>query len=609
MEPFDGAPRTPRLPRQVGQTLTELAHVTNELVRATTVDAVTTVVTEHMADAVGATIAALGLRHGPDEARLIGVRGLPEAEATAWWTFPLDTRNSMADAIANGKRIVVVGAAEISRRYPAIAGRGERTIVTVPLRGTESTLGAIHLSIPEAAPPHPAALEFIDVLADTCAQALERIEAAAVAEKQTSRLAFLAEASIQLASSLDVRSTTAKMVRMTVPRYADWCAVDVVRGGTLRRLASAHTDPAATELVAAMRDRWPEGAADGSWLDRVVETGRPLLVPDVTDDVLDRTARDAGHRAALTALDLRSVLIVPLFVRGRVAGLLTWGSSRPGRHYDEDDVRFAEHLARRAASALDNADLYGQTRAVAEQLQRAVLPELLSGDDDFEVAWRYEPSGRTEVGGDFYDAFTIGDGRHVAFVGDVMGRGVAASAAMAQMRASVRAFASVDPTPESVLDALDRMVTRFENEQLVTLVYVLADARAGTVHVASAGHLPPLIAHPDGSVERLPDADGPPLGLADGRHGLELPFGPGDSLLLVTDGLVERRDEDLETGLTRLQNAMRALQGATLDDALSRLVRTVGDESADDDVAALVLRRTATGSSLGQGMASPRMSA
>ena len=98
MEPFDGAPRTPRLPRQVGQTLTELAHVTNELVRATTVEAVTTVVTEHMADAVGATIAALGLRHGEHEARLIGVRGLPPEEASSYRTFPLDTGNSMAEA-------------------------------------------------------------------------------------------------------------------------------------------------------------------------------------------------------------------------------------------------------------------------------------------------------------------------------------------------------------------------------------------------------------------------------------------------------------------------------------------------------------------------------
>ncbi len=106
----------------------------------------------------------------------------------------------------------------------------------------------------------------------------------------------------------------------------------------------------------------------------VVRTGRALLVSDVTDELLAAGARDEEHLEALRALGLCSVLAVPLLVRGRVSGVLTWASSDPARRYDEDDVRFAEHLARRSASAIDNADLYGQTRAVAEQLQRAVLP-------------------------------------------------------------------------------------------------------------------------------------------------------------------------------------------------------------------------------------------
>ena len=591
MEPFDAVPRGRRLPRRVGQTLTELAHVTNELTSASSVEAVTKVVTQHMADAVGATIAALGLRHGESAVRLIGLRGLEAGEAAEWQTFSLDTPNTVSDAIRTGERIVLVGADEIAERYPGITQRGDRSVITVPLRTAGRTIGAIHLSIPEAVPPHPVELEFLDVLADTCAQALERIEAAAVAEKQTSRLAFLAEASIQLASSLDLRATTAKVTRMTVPRFADWCAIDVVRGGSLRRLAAAHTDPAKAEIVTRLQERWPEGPSGGSLVGRVAATGAPLLLHDVPESLLDEAARDPEHRAALAELEIRSVLAVPLLVRGTVSGVLTWASSDPARRYDEDDVRFAEHLARRAASAIDNADLYGQTRAVAEQLQRAVLPDDLVGDADWEVAWRYEPSGRTEVRGDFYDAFALGDGRHVAFVGDVMGRGVAASAAMAQMRAAVRAFASVDPAPEAVLDALDRMVTQFDTEQLVTLVYVLADAERGTLRIASAGHLPPFLTHPDGRVVRLPDADGPPLGLASGRTGLEVEVGPGDALLLVTDGLVERRGEDIETGLDRLQSAVRELAGHSLDEGLAQVVARVGDESSDDDVAALVLRR------------------
>lgn len=596
MDANRGEGRAPRMPRHVGQTLTELAHVTAELATATTVEAVTKIVTQHMADAVGATIAALGLLTGDDEVRLIGTRGLDAGEAAEWRVFPLSTPNTVTDAIRTGTRIVVVGAAEIERRYPALtnARRGERTTVTVPLRTGGRTIGAIHLSVPEAVEPHPAELEFLDVLADTCAQAFERIDAAAVAEKQTNRLAFLAEASIQLASSLDLPTTTAAVTRLTVPRWADWCTIDVVREGDLHRLAAAHADPATALTLRLLQDRWPSSREHPRRLAEVVRTGRPLLIHEVTDELLETTARDAEHLETLRTLGMRSLLAVPLLVRGRVSGVLTWGSTDPARRYDEDDVSFAEHLARRAASAIDNADLYGQTRAVAEQLQRAVLPDRLEGTDDWEVAWRYEPSGRTEVGGDFYDAFPLGDGRHVAFVGDVMGRGVAASAAMAQMRAAVRAFASADPTPEAVLTALDTMVTQFETEQLVTLVYVLADARAGVLRVASAGHLPPFVVRRGGRVDRLPDADGPPLGLGLRRTGTTVPFGEGDTLLLVTDGLVERRDEDIETGLDRLRLAVGALGGPSLDTGLGEVMARVADAASDDDVAALVLRRTAS---------------
>lgn len=599
------------MPRHVGETLTELAHVTNELVGATTVEAVSKIVTEHMADAVGATIAALGLRHG-DEVRLIGVRGLAVDEAAAWQTFPLDTPNTVSDVVRTGERILLSGADEIARHYPALANaqRGERTTVTVPLRSAGRTIGAIHLSVPDVVELHPAELEFLDVLADTCAQSLERIDRAADAAKQTARLAFLAEASIQLASSLDLEATTAAVTRLTVPRWADWCAIDIVRDGSLHRLASAHADPVQAELVTRVRDRWPTQPERPRGLAAVVRTGEPLLVPDITEDLLAESARDAEHLDALRALGMRSILAVPLLVRGTVSGVLTWASSDPGRRYDEDDVRFAEHLARRAASAIDNADLYGQTRAVAEQLQRAVLPEDLAGTPDWEVAWRYEPSGRTEVGGDFYDAFPLADGRYVAFVGDVMGRGVAASAAMAQMRSAVRAFASSDPAPEAVLDALDRMVVQFDTEQLVTLVYVLADAVEGTVRIASAGHLPPFVLRAHGRVDRLPDADGPPLGLASTRSSTTVPFAAGDALLLVTDGLVERRGEDIEAGLARLRSAARELSSASLDDGLSEVVSRVGDDSSDDDVAALVLRRVAdSGSGRGGVAAAIRMSA
>ncbi len=578
-----------------GERLAALARVTGELSRATTVEQVTKIVTQHVADAVGATIAGLALREGRNEVRLLGIRGLESPEAVQWQVFSLDVPNAITEAIRTGARLVLVGAEAIASRYPelGIPTRGERTTVTIPMRVAGRTSGAIHLSIPGGRPPDSGELELLDILADACAQAFERIASSAEAAKQTARLAFLAEASIQLASSLDIDVTIVRVAQLAVPRFADWCAIDVLRDGMLHRLAVAHVDPAKVELAKRFHERWPPDPNRNEGVMRVVRTGEPLLYRDITDEMLEQMVAEPEQLAVARELGLRSALAVPLLVRGRVTGVLTWVSSDEGRRYDEDDVRFAEHLARRSASAIDNSDLFSQTLDVAQQLQHAVLPSGVTGTDEFEVHAHYQPSGRTEVGGDFYDAFPLGDGRFVAFVGDVMGRGVSAAAAMAQMRAAVRAFVSVDPSPEAVIDGLDRMVRQFETDQLVTLVIVLADPRHHRLRVANAGHPPPVVLRRDGSTDPLPWADGPPLGLSSGRGGTDADFAPGDTLLVVTDGLVERRGEDIVIGMDRLCGAARMLAGEDLAAGLRRVVDAIDDARSDDDLAALVVRRRA----------------
>ena len=585
----------PRLPRRVAESLTRLARVTGELSRADTVDAVTKIVTYHMADAVGATIAALALREG-DRARLVGLRGLSAGEAQRWDTIPLARRSPATDVITSGRRMVLVGGDAISEAYPDLPelDRGDRTIVALPLRVTGRTIGTFTLSFPGPFLPDPTELDFLEIMADTCAQAFERIEASAVAEKQTARLAFLAEASIELASSLDLEVTIARVTRLVVPTFADWCAVDVVRDGRMHRLAVAHVDPEKVQLAIALQERWPPDPSSPSGAWAVARSGRPELLHEITDEMLVAGARDEDQLRVARELRLRSALLVPLFVRGRVIGVLSWISTDDDRLYDEDDVRFAEHLARRAATAIDNSELYSQTRAAAEQLQHAVLPEVVTGDDRWDVACQYRPSGRAEIGGDFYDAFPLDDGRYVAFLGDVMGRGVAAAAAMAQMRAATRAFASVDPDPAAVLDKLDRMVVHYGTDQLVTLLYVLADAARGHAAGRNAGHPPPSILRRDGTVEQLPFADGAPLGVTElGRGQVTVPFAAGDSLFAYTDGLVERRDEGIDSGLERLGRAVPHLRDPSLSAGVERVVEAVRDDTYDDDMAALALRRTA----------------
>jgi serine phosphatase RsbU (regulator of sigma subunit) len=580
-------------PRRI-ESLTHLARVTSELAMADSVDTVTKIVTYHIADAVGASIAALALREG-DDVRVVGLRGLGTAEAVRWERFPLDSRLPVSEVIRTGRRLVLVGASAIAQRYPELdqAGRGERALVVMPLRVAGRTIGAIALSLPGTDGPPAAELEFLEIMADTCAQAFRRIEASAVAAEQTARLTFLAEASIELASSLDLNVTISRVARLAVPRFADWCAIDVVRDGRMHRLAVAHVDPEKVELAKRLQERWPPDPAVDSGVWRVVRTGRPDLIREVTDEMLVAGARDEEHLRVARDLNLRSALIVPLRVRDRVIGGLTWVSTDEHRLYDDDDVRFAEHLARRAATAIDNSELYSQTLQVAEQLQRAVLPEIVAGADGWDVACDYHPSGRAEVGGDFYDAFPVEDGRYVLFLGDVMGRGVAAAAAMAQMRSAIRAFASVDPAPAVVVSKLDRMLTTYGTDQLVTLVYVVADRATGSLVLTNAGHPPPMVLGADGHTEVLPYADGPPLGVTPAeRREVRVPFAIGDTLLAYTDGLVERRDEDIQAGLSRLEAALLELADTSLGEGLRRVVGTVRDTTYDDDTAVLAFRRT-----------------
>lgn len=584
-----------RAARRLGESLTRLARVTAELAMADTVDTVTKIVTTHTADAVGATLASLTLRESENLLRLVGLAGGREGEAQQWATFPILTRTPASDVIRSGKRLVLTGAAAIAERYPDLpaAYRGQRSLVCLPLRVTTRTIGAIGLSFPGLRTMDSTELEFLEIMADTCAQALDRISNMNEAAMQTAKLEFLADASAELASSLDHEATLVRVARLAVPRFADWCAIDVVEGSRLNRVAVEHVDPAKVELARALQDRYPPdpNAPGGPW--SVIRTGRSEIISEITDEMLVASAVDEEQLHIARDLNLRSAMTVPLVARGKVLGVLTWVSAESERLYGANDLAFAEDLARRAALAIDNAELHSQTLAAAVQLQRAVLPDAMPALADWDVASYYSPSGRTDVGGDFYDAVPISEDRLAVFVGDVMGRGVAAAASMAQMRAAVRAYTAVDPTPEVVMRNLDLMFAQYGSEQLVTLVYLVLDPRQNELVVANAGHPPPVILRSTLSTEQLPLADGAPLGtLPQHRQHIRVPFRAGDTLLAFTDGLIERRDEDIDRGLDRVHHALPVLARSDLSAALTDLVHLLREPSQDDDVAALVVRRT-----------------
>ncbi|GAB3960540.1 ATP-binding SpoIIE family protein phosphatase [Streptomyces sparsus] len=250
-----------------------------------------------------------------------------------------------------------------------------------------------------------------------------------------------------------------------------------------------------------------------------------------------------------------------------------------------DQIESAERL--RASEA--------RQREAAVTLQRSLLPQELEQPDDLRVAATYQPGGtEAAVGGDWYDVITLGAGRTALVIGDVMGRGVRAAAVMGQLRTAVRAYARLDLPPHEVLQLLDGLAAEIDASQIATCVYAVHDPNEGRLIYSSAGHLPILVRNADGTVHRADEPTGPPLGTGGWLHTSgSVPFGEGATAVLYTDGLVERRDADIDEGVETLERAFAGATGAP-DIICGRLLRALGITAEhDDDVAVLVLQHPA----------------
>jgi GAF domain-containing protein len=590
----DARPRADPMSRQ---RVSALAKVTTQLGQADAVAEVTSIITQRAASALGADAAVVALRDGV-QLRVVDAQGLDEHQRSTWSSFDVFGPGPLSEAVRTGSVVTVRGRAEILERYPHLDDGMEHSSVVLPLSGSVAggASGAIAFRFDGRVEELTAEeLAVLQVLVNMSAQTLARLAAQADAAAQQARLRFLADASQVLASSLEYRQTLSQVAALAVPDHADWCSVEIVEDGVLRTLAVAHIDPAKVELAHQLQTRWPSDPSSPSGSAQVVRTGQSLLIEEVTDDMLVRATRDPEHLRVARQLGLRSAISVPLTAHETVLGVLTLVSAESDRRYGADDVAFVEDLGRRAALAIDNADLYSQTRHVAARLQEALLPQRLPDLPGWDLAALYRQAGRTEVGGDFYDILRLPDDTVVAFIGDVMGRGVDAAAAGARLRAAVRVLVAQDPHPSAVALGMDRFMAADAPTPLATAVYLHFDPAADTLDLVVAGHLPPLLLRADTSVAYLVDAGSPVLGVGPvARPSQRVPFAPGDSLLLYTDGLVERRAEDIDAGLDRLAAGARDLLTlpSTRTLALAALADAVADQDRHDDVAALLVHRS-----------------
>ena len=293
---------------------------------------------------------------------------------------------------------------------------------------------------------------------------------------------------------------------------------------------------------------------------------------------------------------IRSLLGVPLIADGAVVGVMHVGT-KSSRRFTPDEIELLQLVADRVALAL-RVRLSDRSRVVIEAFQRTFLPEVLPFLPGLRLATRYLPATTAVgVGGDWFDTFTLPEGDIVFVIGDVAGHGLPAASLMGKMRNAVRAHALMGGTALDMLRRADEFHRHFGGGELVTLLIGMLTSDLRMFRYVSAGHPPPLVVGRAGATFASNGRANPPLGLPQPPSFVEaeVTMGPGTSVLLYTDGLIERRDESLDVGLERLRStAERVLDGSALNDAITDLLeRVIEGPRPTDDVALMVVHRDA----------------
>lgn len=433
------------------------------------------------------------------------------------------------------------------------------------------------------------------------AQALERErEARAAAEAAERRARFLAEASALLDASLDYETTLQNVARLVVSQMADWCGVDMVEpGGGFHSVAVAHVDPEKIRWARQINERYPPDPDAETGVANVIRTGQPELYAEIEPELVEAAAVDEEHLRLIRELELHSAMVVPMVARGRTLGAISFIAAESGRTYEENDLELAEELARRAAMAVDNARLYTELSGIADTLQAELLPTEIPDIPGVEVAVRYRAAGElNRVGGDFYDVFGRGPNEWAVVIGDVSGKGAAAAAVTALARYTLRTATVNSATPSQALDALNEALLERRRDQefcSVALAFVTLRDDGLDVKLSLGGHPPGLVKRASGAVEHcgrpgllMGFAHDPPLVDDDLR------LGPGDTLLLFTDGVTDAAHDGDRFGDARLEALLSdlgpSLHAAELTETIEHTAVAHAAFQPQDDMALVTLR-------------------
>ena len=401
-----------------------------------------------------------------------------------------------------------------------------------------------------------------------------------------------------LARSLSHERTLVDVADLCVPEVADLVTVDVAEAGQIRRVAAAARDDDVAREVIQQRRRYPFDPNAPTGVPAVIRSGAAELHPDLDPETFAREAASPNQRDLIARLGLRSAMFVPMSVRGRTVGALTFG--RAHRAFGEAELNLAEQIAARCAMAVDNARLFRERTRIARTLQESLLPPLLPDLPGADVGARFHAAGEAyEVGGDFYDVFEIGGGSFGVAIGDVCGKGPDAAAVTALARYTLRATAMREPSPAEVLRTLnDEMIRQIGERRFCTVAYVRFDPTTFGLRatVASGGHPLPLVLRADGT-PREAGTPGTLLGVISDPEieDAATDLGTGDSLVLFTDGVTEARAPARvweSDDLARFVGVHEPLSAAAIAERIERGALSAPDEQPRDDVAIVVLKVT-----------------
>jgi PAS domain S-box-containing protein len=509
--------------------------------------------------------------------RLADLHGMPVATHLGRW--PDEVAGKVGAARARLHRRVLASGEPILEHELAVEPGGRTWLVSVtPVPAADGTMAG--------------ALEtVIDVTEHRALLQRER------AGRQ--RAALLARAGEVLEGTLDFDATLRNVAHVAVPDFCDWCAVYILDEDELRTVAVAHADPERERWAWELNARYPPDATAATGPARVIRSGEPEVTLDINDDMLVAAGRDEEHLRLLRELELTGSVLVPLRARGRTLGAIAFLSAESGRRFGPDDVALAIELGRRAGMAVENARLYTARAAIAHTLQAKLLPGRLPRVPGVELAARYRAAGEfTEVGGDFYDVVPCADGDHIVVVGDVTGKGAEAAAVTALARYTLRAAVLHASDPVAILRVLNNAIRAQDEAGELLCTVGLARVAIHDGHVAVrlvlAGHEPALVARASGEVEEA-GRYGSLLGFLDEPQleETELELGPGDTLLLHTDGVTDAGAPGHALGATGLHTVLRSVAGrgpAAVVDAVERAAVEAQEGEPRDDIAMVALR-------------------